>query len=641
MTLIQKESNEANGLYRRTLITLVFSKLNTMQSIISFFHEKVDKYADNPLLWEKQNKKFASLSYADTLEKIKLLALGLQQLGIVYQEKIALLAEGCNLWLISEIAVLSNRAITVPLSIKLEGDNDLTFRLQHSESTYIITSETQLAKIRNVKKDLPHLKKIIVLPTNQVLEDNELSIDELFSTGQNILQQDKDAYQNLINKVTADDIATITYTSGTTDKPKGIMLSHGNYTSNVNQAFSFIDIPHYYINLAVLPWDHAFAHTASLYAFMRTGASIASVQVGKTPMETLKNFALNMKEIHPHILMSVPAMAKNFKKNIEKNIKQKGKLTNALFHFALKISYWYNGTGNNRGKGAKMLVKPLIQLFNKVLFSKIKDAFGGNLAYFIGGGALLDFELQQFFYAIGTPMYQGYGLSEASPIISANTPDHHKLGSSGRVLKDIEIKICDENGKQQKTGDSGEIIIKGENVMKGYWKNPEATADTIKNNWLHTGDLGFLDEDGYLYVNGRYKSLLISSDGEKYSPEGIEEAIIDHCKFIEQIMLYNNQNAYTIAIIVPSIDAIRNLHKKNLTSEKIIKEIEHELNMFKHHGKLSGMFPQRWLPTTFAIAFEPFTEHNKLINSTLKVVRDKVSDYFKEEIKSVILQKGN
>ncbi len=603
-----------------------------MQSIIHFFLEKVDKYADNTLLWEKADHIYTPTTYSETFEKVKQLALGLHKLGISKEEKIALLSEGRNLWLISELAVLSNRAITVPLSIKLEGDNDLTFRLQHSESTYIITSETQLSKIRAIKKDLTNLKKIIVLPTDKPLLEDEISIDVLFSTGKDILKNEDEAYLKLINDVKAEDIATITYTSGTTDKPKGIMLTQGNYTSNVEQAFSFIDIPSEYINLAVLPWDHAFAHTASLYAFIRTGASIASVQVGRTPMETLKNFANNMKEIQPHILMSVPAMAKNFKKNIEKNIKQKGNFTNNLFHFALKVAYWYNGRGNNKGKGLKFIAKPLLIIFDKILFSKIKGAFGGNLVYFIGGGALLDYDLQQFFYAIGTPMYQGYGLSEAAPIISANTPNYHKLGSSGKVVKDLEIKICDEDGKSLDVGQSGEIVIKGYNVMKGYWKNEEATYETIKDGWLHTGDLGHLDNEGYLYVTGRYKSLLISQDGEKYSPEGIEEAILDHCDSIDQIMLYNNQNAYTIAIIVPNIENIKNLHKQKYSSSDIIKSIEQELNIFKKHGKTSAMFPQRWLPSTFAIASEPFTEQNKLINSTMKMVRNKVSEYFQDEI---------
>ncbi|WP_262505124.1 AMP-dependent synthetase/ligase [Saccharicrinis fermentans] len=423
----------------------------------------------------------------------------------------------------------------------------------------------------------------------------------------------------------------MTYTSGTTAQPKGIMLSQRNYTANVEQAFSYIHIPADYRTLVVLPWDHAFAHTAALYSFMDTGASIAAVQVGKTQMETLKNFTNNIQEIQPHVLMSVPAMAKNFKKNIEKGMDQKGKVIRSLFDFALKLSYWYNGTGNNRGAGLKRLAKPLVHIFDRILFSKIKIGFGGNLTFFIGGGALLDDDLQQFFYAIGIPMYQGYGLSEASPIISANTPRYHKLGSSGKVVNNLKIKICDDTGKSLGTGQLGEIVVKGENVMKGYWKNPEATKDTIKDGWLYTGDLGYLDHENFLYVKGRFKSLLIGSDGEKYSPEGIEEAIVDHCVLIDQIMLYNNQNAYTTAIVVPNMEKVSALRSR-VGIQEIIKRIDAELNQFKVGGPYQNLFPQRWLPSTFAIASEPFSEQNKLINSTMKMVRDKVALFFQQEI---------
>jgi long-chain acyl-CoA synthetase len=607
-----------------------------MESIISFFKKQTQNFPNNPLLWEKQNDTFTPLSYSEAYQKVKQLALGFHNFGIKQNDRIALLSEGRNLWLLSELAVLSNRAITVPISTKLEADNDLVFRLKHSGSSYILVSENQLKKIRSLKNELTDLKSIIVFDKNTELEDGEISIDSIIKKGEDTLKNNPNTYDELTTNIDPNDVATITYTSGTTAQPKGIMLSHRNYTTNVEQAFSYIDIPQHFRTLVVLPWDHAFAHTAALYAFMLKGASIASVQVGKTPLETLKNFTNNIKEIKPHILMSVPAMAKNFKKNIEKSIEQKGKTTMALFNTAVKFASWYNGNGHTRGKGMKFITKPILSLFNKIIFSKIKEGFGGNLQYFIGGGALLDYDLQQFFYAIGIPMYQGYGLSEASPIISANTPVYHKLGSSGKVVNNLEIKIVDEERNDVGFNSLGEIAIKGENIMKGYWKNPEATAEVIYNEWLYTGDLGYLDNNNYLYVKGRFKSLLIGSDGEKYSPEGIEEALIDYCPLIDQIMLYNNQNPYTIALVVPNIDAIKKLITSSNGEENIynhiILNIEQQVNQFKEGGKNANMFPQRWLPSTFAIAHEEFSEKNKLINSTMKVVRDKVVEFFNNEI---------
>ena len=356
-------------------------------------------------------------------------------------------------------------------------------------------------------------------------------------------------------------------------------------------------------------------------------------------METLKNFANNIQEIQPHALMSVPAMAKNFRKNIEKGVMAKGKMVNTLFKTAMKYAIWYNGNGNNKGKGIKKVTAPLYKLFDKILFRTIRRGFGGNLQFFIGGGALLDIDLQRFFYALGVPMYQGYGLSEAAPIISANTPNHHKLGSSGPLVHNLNIRICDEEGQNLPTGVSGEIVIKGENVMLGYWKNQEATNETIKDGWLFTGDLGYLDNEGYLYVLGRFKSLLIGSDGEKYSPEGIEEAIIDHCPFIEQFVLHNNQNPYTVGLIVPSEEKISQFVKSldndlpmEQKHEAVLKTIMEQLSQFKDGGKLESMFPRRWLPATSIILPEPFTETNKLLNSTMKVVRRKVEEHFNNEI---------
>jgi len=610
-----------------------------MKTIIDFFEESVAKHPNNPLIWEKEDKEFKAYTYKDIKEEVQIFANGLLKLGIQNGDRLALLSEGRRLWLVSELAILHLGAINVPLSTKLEADADLVFRLNHSEAETIIVSKNQLSKIRTIKGELTSTKRIIVLDTIDNIEDNEIGIDTLNDYGNTYSRENPKALNEFMKAVSPDTYCNICYTSGTTADPKGIILSHRNYTANVEQAFSYINIPEHYKTLVVLPWDHAFAHTAALYSFMHKGASIAAVQVGRNQLETLKNFVNNMMELKPEILMSVPALAKNFKKSIEKGIEAKGNIAKSLFLLGLKFAYWYNGTGDNAGKGLKSLTKPVYSLFNTILFNKIKDKFGGQLQYFIGGGALLDIELQRFFYAIGMPMYQGYGLSEASPIISANTPKFHKLGSSGKVVNDLEIKICDDEGNPLPIGEKGEIVIRGENVMKGYWRNPVATSDTIKDEWLFTGDLGYLDKENYLYVLGRFKSLLIGADGEKYSPEGIEEALIDHCQFIDQFVLYNNQNPYTTGLIVVNKERIQSWlkHSKKTIEEKdalneLLNLIKGEIDHVKSSNLPELSFPARWMPSTSVILPEAFTENNKLLNSTMKVVRGKVEEYFKEEI---------
>jgi long-chain acyl-CoA synthetase len=236
-------------------------------------------------------------------------------------------------------------------------------------------------------------------------------------------------------------------------------------------------------------------------------------------------------------------------------------------------------------------------------------------------------------------MYQGYGLTEAAPVISANSETAHKLGSSGRVAKGIELRICDDRGQALPSGQPGEIVIRGENVMAGYWKNDKATAETLRDGWLYTGDLGYLDKDGFLYVLGRAKSLLIANDGEKYSPEVIEEAIAESTPYIDQLMLYNNQSPYTAALLVPNREAILGrLRQQNLScrteegQKAVLALLDEAIGAFRQGGKSGGMFPQRWLPSAVAVLGEAFTEENRFLNSTLKIVRGRIAEHYKARI---------
>ena len=267
--------------------------------------------------------------------------------------------------------------------------------------------------------------------------------------------------------------------------------------------------------------------------------------------------------------------------------------------------------------------------------------------FFIGGGAILDIEMQKFFYAIGLPICQGYGLTEASPVISSNVPNNVKFGSSGKPVKNMELKILDADGHELPQGEKGEICIKGDNVMLGYWNNPTATAETIKDNWLHTGDMGYVDKDGFLYVLGRFKSLLIGNDGEKYSPEGIEDAILIHSPHIQQVMLHNNQNPYTTGMIVPDMDVInRELKHRGIEKgsdaaiSEALKIIQQDISQFKKGGKHEGMFPERWLPASIAILPDTFNAENKMLNAMLKMVRGKITEHYAKELEFLYTPKA-
>jgi len=611
-----------------------------MKSLIQFFEESVEKYNSNVYLWEKPQDKYEGTTYEETRKQVYEFAAGLLCLGIRKGDRISLISEGRNSWVIGELGILFTGAVNVPLSVKLTPP-EIKFRINHSESKMILTSNIQAQKLKQIIDECKTIEKIVHFDTQEEYSDREIHFNEVRKIGREWLEspENKAKFEEIKSGIKPSDFANICYTSGTTADPKGIILSHGNYVTNVYQSYSLMDIPSFYKTLLILPWDHSFGHTCGIYAFMGKGASIASVKTGKTPMETLRNLPGCLREIKPSLLMSVPAIAKNFRKNIEKGIKEKGRLTEMLFNHAIKISYSYNKEGWNKGLGIQKLKKPLIDLYDKILFSKIRESFGGELDYFIGGGALLDIELQRFFYALGIPMYQGYGLSEASPVISSNSTGRHRLGSSGVLVNNMDLKICDDDGKELPVGQKGEIVIKGGNVMHGYWKNESATRETIKDGWLYTGDMGYMTEDGFLYVLGRFKSLLIADDGEKFSPEGIEEAISEQSKYIDQCMLYNNQKPYTVALVVPNQHALKGyLEEKNLTADSdegkraITALLENEVNEYRTNGKFGDMFPQRWLPVAIGILEEGFTEENSLMNSTMKIVRGKIMDKYKDLI---------
>lgn len=611
-----------------------------MKTLIELFETSVKSFPNNPLLWEKSTDKYEPLTYKEVQQSVYGFGAGLMALGLKKGERAGLLSEGRNNWLISELSILYCGAINVPLSVRLEPV-ELKFRIEHSGAKMLIVSSGQFARLGEYIDQLPTLELVIVMDGVTNPKTKTISFKDVLEMGITFLssEENKITFEKVWQNVQPDDVANISYTSGTTADPKGIMLTQYNYTINVIQAHSVLEISPDYVTFATLPWDHSFAHTACLYTFMMKGASVASVQSGKTPIETLRNVPLNLKEVKPYIMMSVPALSKNFRKNIEKGIQSKGAFTEKLFNHALKVGYAYNGDGWNMGKSWRIFLKPLVLLYDKILFSKIRESFGGRMKFFIGGGALLDIELQRFFSAIGIPVYQGYGLTEASPIISANSPYAVKFGSSGKPVKYLETKIVDSDNNELPAGEKGEIIVKGGNVMKGYWNNPKSTAETIVDGWLHTGDMGYLSKDGFLYVLGRFKSLLIGNDGEKYSPEGIEEAIVDQSPIIDQAMLYNNQNPYTVGMFVPNIPEINRLLEKIGISPKseagylkALEMIKHEVDQYKKGGKFENMFPERWLPACIEVLPEAFTEQNHMLNSTMKMVRGKIVEHYSKEI---------
>ena len=619
-------------------------------TIIDFVEQYTAKYGDETFLREKVDGVWKETSFNTTREEAHILAAGFMSMGLEKGDKVALISEGRNYWIFSELGILYAGAVNVPLSFKLESDTDLTFRINHSDARFVIASQTQIDKIRRVIDRCPKVEKVIVMDPIE-LKDGEIYIGDIMAAGKEYLKEHQDLLLERMASVGPDDYANISYTSGTTADPKGILLTHRNYTANVDQALSVISIDRGDVMLIILPLDHCFAHVAGFYVMMKCGGSIATVPCGKSTVSLLKNIPTAIKEVRPHVLLSVPTLSRHFTNSVDSAIKKSGSFVEKLYEFGIKNAETYNREYYNAGKPCWKMWwrKPINAVIDKLVFSKVREGFGGRIKFFVGGGALLDIELQRYYCAIGMPVFQGYGLSEATPVICSNSMGHARFGSSGRVVKPMDIKICDEDGKEIPNGETGEIVIRGENVMAGYWKNPEATAKTIVDGWLHTGDRGYIckEDPEYLYVTGRFKSLLIASDGEKYSPEGYEDSLADGSKFIETSMLYNNQSPYTVVLVIPNKTLLAEEVKKagldpgSLEGKKaqlaIIKE---EVDAYRPGGRRAGMFPERWLPASVIVGDTPFTEQNGMLNTTMKMVRGKVEKFYADRIEYAMTVEG-
>ena len=622
-------------------------------TIIDFVEKYTHQFPNNVYLREKVDGEWKEITQEQTRQTAYKIGAGLMALGLEKGDKIALLSESRSMWILAELGAMYAGATDIPLSVNLGSTADIVFRIKHSESKWVLVSANHLNRIREALPECPDIKKVIVFDDTAFfvdgLQEPEIRMSEVMKMGEEFLKTNEKAFVNRYQSVGPDDYANISYTSGTTADPKGILLTHRNYTANVAQGSSVINIGENHVMLIILPLDHCFAHVAGMYTMMSYGGSIAFVPIGKNALATLKNVPMAIKETRPHVMLSVPALARNFKKNIESGIKAKGPTVEKLYNFAVKNAIAYNREYYNRGGFLRWWRKPLMWIFDKLIFKAVRESFGGRMQFFVGGGALLDIELQRYFCAVGMPMFQGYGLTEATPIICANSPGHAIFGSSGRIVKPMDCKICDDKGEEVPIGTKGEIVIRGENVMAGYWKNPKATAETVVDGWLHPGEMGYIcpwDTD-FLYVVGRFKSLLISADGEKYSPEAFEDSLPEVSKYVEAAVLHNNQSPYTIALIVPNKDNLAEFvkaqgldPKSREGREAMLNKIQAEIDTYKTGGVHESLFPDRWLPTAVVVCDEGFTIANGMLNSTMKMVRRKVEEHYADRMEFAYTPEG-
>ncbi len=618
------------------------------QTVLSMMKQAVTRYGEHPYLANKSDDGWDQISFSEAENIAKELAKALLIRGFKKNDPFTIISEGRSEWVLSELAAIMIGGISVPLSLKLLAE-EIPFRVNHSESKVIFFSHITMEKVIKAKdtfeNDLFYVyldndeKNLLRLKDVEGLEygKNLITYSDLLKEGRAAQEEISNTLSQTIEAAEEDDVITICYTSGTTGNPKGIMLTHKNYWANCSAGVEMAQLPEKITTLVILPIDHSFAHTVALYTAYLIGLTLYFVDARGGASTILRNIPKNLEESNPYFILTVPAITGNFMKKMKSGVKAKGGFIAKMFETGLRAGITHHGNGFEKKKYfiSGMWAYRLSQL---LIYPKLQKVFGSNFHFCIGGGALLDVNQQEFFNAIGAPVYQGYGLSEATPIISTNASHRHKFGSSGNILGNIKLKIMNGDGVEVSRGVKGEIVIQGDNVMKGYLKNDKATVDAIRDNWLYTGDLGYVDEDDFLQVTGRAKALLISQDGEKYSPEEIEETVVSTQDLISQIMLYCDHSNYTSCLLTIDTSAARAL---KLSGEKeLLEAIWNNLNAWKNNSEGSLKFPSLWTPSTFQLITESFSEQNKMINSTMKMVRYKITETYRDRIDYMYSEQG-
>lgn len=614
------------------------------RTIIRMLHEAADRYGSRAYTTKKTEAGWTPCSFAETDAVSDKIAACLISRGFSPQQSYGILSEGRPEWVTFEHGVIKSRGISVPLSIKLTPD-EIAFRINHSEAVAFAVSPNTLGNVAKAIPMFDHKPLIIYLDAadERLLKQAEesgwkagvdyLAWDAMIAEGEKALAAKADLVKKLEADVKEDDTINICYTSGTTGNPKGIMLTHLNYWANSHDAVDLFKIPDAtFETLIVLPVDHSFAHTVGIYTALVRGITLHFVDARGSNAAIIRNFPKNLPEVNPVFLMTVPSISGNFMKKISQGVHAKGKFIEGVFQRGLEAGIVRNGDGFRGAKGwTRMKTWFPYTLANLLVFPKLRKIFGDQMKFCVGGGALLEAKQQRFFAAIGVPVYQGYGLTEAAPIISSNSPSRYKFGSSGMVAPSVTCKIMKDDEHEAAVGERGEIVIKGDNVMKGYFKNPEASAEVLRDGWLWTGDLGYYDEDGFLVVTGRAKALLISKDGEKYSPEEVEEVMVNNCDILNQLLVYNDHKAITTALVTLQEDVVkRMIAEQNLTTAEAV--LDAVIRSLRSYEVLAKAIPSVWLPARFAIIPKAFSEADGLVNSTMKLVRYKTVEYYKERI---------
>jgi long-chain acyl-CoA synthetase len=580
---------------------------DSWRSLPGMFLEQAARLEDKPFLWAKRDGRYRPVSWLEAARDVRHLALALRSLGMGRGERVALVSENRPEWIIADLAIMSAGAITVPAYVTNTVE-DHRHILANSGARAVIVSKTTLsARVLAAANQVDTVHTVIAIepPMGQASAVDLMSWDGMLARG-------ADQPNGIVESVSAiepDDVACLIYTSGTGGTPKGVMATHRNILTNCRGAYRVLEALGLgdEVFLSFLPLSHSYEHTAGEMFPISLGAQIYFA-------EGADALAANMLEVRPTIMTAVPRLYETLHQRIRLGVARKNGLSQRMFERAVVIGR--KRLSSQPPSLGERLFDPVL---DHVVRAKLRRRFGGRLKAMVSGGAPLNPEIGRFFLALGVTLLQGYGQTEAGPVITCNLPTHIKIDTVGPPIDGARLRIADD----------GEILVAGENVMKGYWNDAEATAQTLKEGWLHTGDVGVIDEDGYLRITDRKRDFIKNSGGEMISPARIEGYLSLEPE-ISQVMVFGDRRPYLVAVVVPGPEFVAGYAAGDAPANLAALGADPGLN--RAMGAVIARINQTLQPSErvrrFVIAAEPFTTANGQMTPTLKIKRHAIREAY-------------
>jgi len=515
------------------------------RTISEMFVAITDKFADRPMYGYKQNDQWLELTFAEVRNRVEKISGGLKSLGLKPGDHIAIIAPNSHLWAMVDYGVICARGVVVTIYPTLTA-KQVWWIAQHSEARFLFCGDReQVEKVIPLLPELHQVEKIIVMDDAATDHPQAICMQELMSMGEAYNRQNPEAFHSEIRQIQENDLLTLIYTSGTTGEPKGVMLTHGNLTSNIAGSLQVVEANENDTFLSFLPLSHSFERMAGHYLATGSGARICYA-------ENINTVAANMLEVRPTLMTAVPRFYEKVYAKVVDNISSSSKIRQKLFWWAIEVGKKVeNKKIDNQNPGAMLSTR--LKVAQKLVFSKLQEKVGGRLRFFVSGGAPLSKEIAEFFKAAGIYILEGYGLTETSPVIAINPLARCKVGTVGPKIPNIEVKIASD----------GEILTRGPDVMRGYFKDEAATREVLDpDGWFHTGDIGMIDNEGYITITDRKKNILVTSGGKNVAPQPMENVLVTS-KWIEQIVVIGDKRKFVSALIVPAFMNLEEWAKNN------------------------------------------------------------------------------